>query len=215
MVSEMSSTTQRGAAAAAVEARRTRAMLRREVRSSILCAAVQPCVSRECSDCWTAATTHVCNATSCLTVARAADVTIAAQSLSLLTQNNNESNAIACKILESKQAMHISIIHKMNPRTSSRGVQKTRRFSLKSGARLPPAPSAAQTIAAMEYLSALLCFRQAPPPRTGSSRQSSRQSTPRQPSEEPPRRGWPADDAPPSPRRIAPRFRTFASSRKL
>ena len=29
--------------------------------------------------------------------------------------------------------MHIPIIHKMNPRTSSRGVQKTRRFSLKSG----------------------------------------------------------------------------------
>ena len=44
MVSEMSSTTQRGAAAAAVEARRTRAMLRREVRSSILCAALQPCL---------------------------------------------------------------------------------------------------------------------------------------------------------------------------
>ena len=63
MVSEMSSTTQRGAAAAAVvEAWRMRAMLRREVRSSILCAAVQPCVSRECSACWTAATTHVCNA---------------------------------------------------------------------------------------------------------------------------------------------------------
>ena len=53
----------------------------------------------------------------------------------------------------------------------------------------------------MEYLSALLCFRQAPPPRTGSSRQS----TPRQPSEEPPRRGWPADDAPPSPQRIVTR----------
>ena len=137
MVSEMSSTTQRGAAAAAVEARRTRAMLRREVRSSILCAAVQPCVSRECSDCWTAATTHVCNATSCLTVARAADVTIAAQSLAAYP--TIMSNAIACKILESKQAMHmhISIIHKMNHRTSSRGVQKTRRLQsqvcLKSG----------------------------------------------------------------------------------
>ena len=63
MVSEMSSTTQRGAAAAAVvEAWRMRAMLRREVRSSILCAALQPCVSRECSACWTAATTHACNA---------------------------------------------------------------------------------------------------------------------------------------------------------
>ena len=44
MVSEMSSTTQRGAAAAAVEARRTRAMLRREVRSSILCAACNLCL---------------------------------------------------------------------------------------------------------------------------------------------------------------------------
>ena len=45
MVSEMSSTTQRGAAAAAVvEAWRTRAMLRREVRSSILCAACNLCL---------------------------------------------------------------------------------------------------------------------------------------------------------------------------
>ena len=55
--------------------------------------------------------------------------------LSLLTQTIM-SNAIACKILDSKQAMHISIIHKMNPRTSSRGVQKTRRFSLKSSSQV-------------------------------------------------------------------------------
>ena len=50
MVSEMSSTTQRGAAAAAVEARRTRAMLRREVRSSILCLQGVQCLLDCCND---------------------------------------------------------------------------------------------------------------------------------------------------------------------
>ena len=92
MVSEMSSTTQRGAAAAAVEVRRTRAMPRREVRSSILCAALQPCVSRECRACWTAATTHACNALVAMLRTRWSQVA-PLRAADVRCKQNSESNA--------------------------------------------------------------------------------------------------------------------------
>ena len=90
-----------------------------------------------------------------------------------------ESNAIACKTLESQaRRLHADA---QDGSYVARGVQTTRRFSLmrvwrqsavQPSQRWKRSAKRSADIAAMEYLSALLCFRQAPPPRTGSSRQA-------------------------------------------
>ena len=153
MVSEMSSTTQRGAAAAAVEARRTRAMLRREVRSSILCAAVQPCVSRECSACWTAATTHVCNA---LAMLRTRWFSSRKSHRCVLQTSRKQ----ACKESNASGLQDTSKPRRTYPEFTRwilghlpEACRQARRFISrvpKSDARLPQRQSAVQTIAAME-----------------------------------------------------------------
>ena len=148
MVSEMSSTTQRGAAAAAVEVRRTRAMPRREVRSSILCAALQPCLQGvQCL-------LDYCNDARLQCYVR--DGFRAKSHRCCCRRHTMQSQIVramlaACKTLGSK--LHLSIIHKMSPRTSSRAVQTSPALQL---SRVPslvrgcPSAKRMQTIAAME-----------------------------------------------------------------